>query len=224
MNVRELTEKQQAVLDFIRRHLEEYDSWPKYRHYADEFGFRSPNSVFQNLKALEQKGYIVRDGAGYRLCREIKRTSGIPVVGEITAGCLQEAVEAELGSITLDMLFPKLDRIYALRVNGNSMRGTGINSGDYVLLMDDDIPNGGIGAVLYNGETSLKRIFWDVRGLRLEPTNKEYEEIIIEPEVFEEVRVLGRYVGHLNRSGLFKAPSTLPPVASSNPGWYTSRN
>ena len=224
MLVRKLTEKQQAVLDFIRRHVEENGTWPKYRHYADEFGFRSPNSVFQNLKALEQKGYIVRDESGYRLCREIKKTAGIPIVGEITAGCLQEAVEAELGSITLEMLFPKLDRIYALRVNGQSMRGTGINSGDYVLLMDDDIPNGGIGAVLYNGETSLKRIFWDVRGLRLEPTNSEYDATIIEPEVFEEVRVLGRYVGHLNRSGLFKAPSTLPPVARSTPVWYTTRN
>lgn len=224
MQLRELTQKQQAVLDFIRRHVDEHDSWPKYRHFRDEFGFRSPNSVFQNLKALEQKRYIIRDGGGYRLSKPIEQTSGIPVVGEITAGCLQEAVEAELGSITLEMVFPNLDRIYALRVNGNSMRGTGINSGDYVLLMDDDIPNGGIGAVLYDGETSLKRIFWDVRGLRLEPTNKDYEPVIIEPEIFEEVRILGRYVGHLNRSGLFKAPSTLPPVASSNPVWYTSRN
>ena len=222
MHLPTLTTKQQAFLDFIKRHVNEYGTWPKYRHYAEEFGFRSSNSVFQNLKALEQKRYIVRDGGRYRFCQESE--PGIPVVGEIKAGCLHEAVEAELGSITLEMLVPNLDRVYALRVNGHSMRGTGISSGDYVLLMDDDIPNGGIGAVLYNGETSLKRIFWDVKGLRLEPTNSEYDTIYIEPEIFEEVRVLGRYVGHINRSGLFKAPSTLPPVARSKPVWNTSQN
>jgi repressor LexA len=84
------------------------------------------------------------------------------------------------------------------------MVGADINDGDYVLLMDDDIPNGGIGAVLYDGETSLKRVFYDEFGLRLEPANSEYDDIHIRPDVFEEVRVLGRYVGHVNRTGIFR--------------------
>src|SRR5690625_6371398 len=75
------------------------------------------------------------------------------------------------------------------------MVGAGIEDGDYVLLMDDDIPDGGIGAVLYDGETSLKRIFYDKNGLRLEPANDEYSDIYIRPDVFEEVRILGRYAG-----------------------------
>jgi repressor LexA len=58
--------------------------------------------------------------------------------------------------------------------------------------------------VLYDGETSLKRIYTDEKGLRLEPANPEYEDILIEPDVFEEVRVLGRYVGHVNKNGIFK--------------------
>ena len=70
--------------------------------------------------------------------------------------------------------------------------------------MDDDIPNGGIGAILYDGETSLKKGFYDQNGLRLEPANEEYEYILIRPDVFEEVRVLGRYVGHVNQSGIHR--------------------
>ena len=116
-------------------------------------------------------------------------------------------MESNLGSITLETLFPNLDRIFAIRVAGNSMIGADINDGDYVLLIDDDIPNGGIGAVLYDGETSLKRIFSTERGLRLEPANEEYPDIQIEPGVFEEVRLLGRYVGHMNTSGVYKAAS-----------------
>jgi repressor LexA len=73
--------------------------------------------------------------------------------------------------------------------------------------MDDDIPNGGIGAVLYDGETSLKRIFYDEMGLRLEPANEAYSNIHIRPDVFEEIRVIGRYVGHVTSQGIFKRTS-----------------
>ncbi len=88
-----------------------------------------------------------------------------------------------------------------------SMKNAGIYDGDFVILMDSDIKDGDIGAVLYNGETSLKRIYYDDNGLRLEPANDEYDDIIIEPDIFEDVRVIGKYVGHVNRTGIYRGPS-----------------
>ncbi len=205
-----LTAKQHEFLQFIIRHIREMGVWPTYREIADHFGYRSPNSVTQNLKALCKKGHLTRDAQGFHLAdRSMLETDepGIPVRGVITAGTLQEAVEADLGTITLETLFPHLDRLFAIRVAGQSMQGADIHDGDYVLLIDDDIPEGGIGAVLYNGETSLKRVYHDAGGLRLEPANDAYEAIRITPDVFEEVRILGRYVGHLNARGLFKRPA-----------------
>lgn len=205
MSRRKLTAKQHAFLEYIKRYVREKGIWPTYREIIDEFGYRSPNSVTQNLQALYKKNYLRRDLDGYQLLpQDDETTSGIPIRGIIAAGHLQEAVESDLGTITLETLFPNLDRIFAIRVSGQSMIGADIHDGDYVLLIDDDIPNGGIGAVLCDGETSLKRIFTDENGLRLEPANPEYEDIYIDPDVFEEVRVLGRYVGHVNRNGIFK--------------------
>lgn len=207
---RDLTDKQEAFLDYIRSYADEEGVWPTYREISDHFGFRSPNSVTQNLQSLHKKGYLEKDGDGFYFpehANDYAEPAGIPIKGIITAGKLQEAVEEHLGTITLDMLFPNLDRIFAIRVAGNSMIGADINDGDYVLLMDDDIPNGGIGAILYDGETSLKRVYYDKYGLRLEPANEEYDDIEIRPDVFEEVRVLGRYVGHVNRNGIFSRTS-----------------
>ncbi len=210
MDNNQLTRKQKQFFDYIVSYKQEYGIWPTYREIADEFGFKSPNSVTQNLQALLRKGYLMKsDEDEYDLAPEHDTpfdapAAGIPVRGLIAAGSLQEAVEANLGAITLEYLFPNLDRIYALRVSGSSMKDANINDGDFVLLMDDDIKNGDIGAVLYNGETSLKQIFYDKNGLQLKPANKEYKDITIEPDVFEEVRVLGKYVGHVNRSGIFK--------------------
>lgn len=206
MSRKKLTAKQHAFYKYVKEFVWENGVWPTYRELVDHFDYRSPNSVTQNLQALEKKGYLQRDHEGYHLVEKKPASpdAGIPVRGIITAGQLQEAVEANLGTITLEMLFPNLDRIFAIRVSGQSMQGADIMDGDYVLLIDDDIPNGGIGAVLYNGETSLKRIFHDANGLRLEPANEEYPNIYITPDVFEEVRILGRYVGHVNNNGIFK--------------------
>jgi repressor LexA len=203
MSRKKLTAKQHAFLQYIVEALHESGVWPTYRELVDHFDFRSPNSVTQNLQALHRKGYLRRDDSGYHLVLPEQKVPGIPVKGIITAGRLQEAVEADLGTITLETLFPDIDRLYAIRVAGDSMVGAGIEDGDYVLLMDDDIPNGGIGAVLYNGETSLKRVYYDTNGLRLEPANSQYSDIYIRPDVFEEVRILGRYAGHVNRTGIF---------------------
>ena len=207
---RRLTQKQRAFHDYLKRYHRTTGGWPTYRELIDEFDYRSPNSVTQNLEALTKKGYLERDDEGYRFPEpedEGAGVRGIPIRGIITAGTLQEAVDAHLGTISLDTLFPSIDRIYAIRVSGTSMIGADINDGDYVLLMDDDIPNGGIGAILYNGETSLKRVYYDEQGLRLEPANPEYDAIEIRPDVFEEVRVLGRYVGHVNKTGIYKRPA-----------------
>ncbi len=204
MSRRKLTAKQYAFLEYVKQFVREQSIWPTYREIIDEFGYRSPNSVTQNLQALHKKNFLRRDQDGYHLVPQDDEIRGIPIRGLISAGQLQEAIEANLGTITLETLFPNLDRIFAIRVAGQSMKGADIHDGDYVLLIDDDIPNGGIGAVLYNGETSLKRIYTDENGLRLEPANPEYDDIYIEPDVFEEVRVLGRYVGHVNKNGIYK--------------------
>ncbi|TVQ66037.1 MAG: repressor LexA [Balneolaceae bacterium] len=212
MDNAQLTRKQKEFLDYILEYKEENDIWPTYREIAEAFNYKSPNSVTQNIQALLKKDVLIRTQEDeydihpdYDKNFGIRKSTGIPVRGLIAAGYLQEAVEADLGKITLETLFPHLDSMFALRVSGMSMKDAGIYDGDFVLLMDGDIRDGDIGAVLYNGETSLKRIYKDKNGLRLEPANDEYSDIIIEPDIFEEVRVIGKYIGHVNRSGIHKA-------------------
>lgn len=213
-----LTRKQQEFFNFILEYKKEYEVWPTYREIAEHFNYRSPNSVTQNIQALLKKGYLIKTSEEEYDLPPTKKNylfdddtqPGIPVRGLIAAGFLQEAVEANLGSITLETLFPNLDQLFALRVTGFSMKDVGIYDGDFVLLMDTDVKNGDIGAVLYNGETTLKKIYWDENGLRLEAANAQYEDIFIEPDIFEEVKIIGKYIGHVNRNGFQQA---VPKVA-----------
>ncbi len=210
-----LTRKQQEFFSFIVDYKKEYDVWPTYREIAEHFGYRSPNSVTQNIQALLKKGFLVKkNDEEYDLPSDKKsmlgddiEEEGIPIRGLIAAGYLQEAVEADLGSITLSTLFPNLDKLFALRVSGFSMKNANIYDGDFVLLMDTKLQNGEIGAVLYNGETTLKKVFWDDNGLRLEAANEDYDDITVSPDVFEEVKIIGKYIGHVNRQGFQRAAS-----------------
>ena len=51
----QLTSKQKKFLDYIITYRDENEIWPTYREIADRFGFKSPNSVTQNLQSLLKK-------------------------------------------------------------------------------------------------------------------------------------------------------------------------
>lgn len=55
-----LPPKQQAVLDFIRKELEDQGRAPTVREIARKFGWRSPHCVTCHLAAIEKKGFIRR--------------------------------------------------------------------------------------------------------------------------------------------------------------------
>ena len=53
-----LTAKQGAVLDYIRACVSEYGAPPTRIEISDRFGYASPNSAEEHLRALERKGAI----------------------------------------------------------------------------------------------------------------------------------------------------------------------
>lgn len=209
-----LTPKQkdfyESLVSFFRKHLR----LPSHREAAEINGFKSPNSSVQYHRALVEKGYLKKDGPeNYIFSSPVdvwpgnsRGNASIPILGEITAGSMQEAIESDLGELTFQNLFPNADNVFALRVKGMSMKDLDITDGDFVLLSKTELRDGDVGAVLYDGETTLKKIHRENGRIRLEPANPSYEEIIIEPGESEEVRILGKYVGHMNDEGIFKSP------------------
>lgn len=77
-----LTEKQQAVLDFICTHVAEHSFPPTRMEISAHFGFASPNAADCYLKELVKKGYItIRRGTsrGMKVIRQGNiKPRGIP--------------------------------------------------------------------------------------------------------------------------------------------------
>ncbi len=209
-----LTAKQQQfyenLLKFFRNHLR----MPTHREAADFSNLKSANSSVQYHRALADEGLLNKDQNRNYLFSSASDVwpgsnntgSTIPILGEITAGRMQEAVEANLGELSFDYLFPNAENVFALRVKGMSMKELDITNGDFVLLSKTELCNREVGAVLYDGETTLKKIHKEQNRLRLKPANTDFDDIVIEPGENEQVRILGKYIGHVNKQGLFKSP------------------
>lgn len=205
-----LTARQRAVLDFIRAETVRRGFPPTIREIGAHFGLNSTGSVRDHLRALERKGHIARRS---HLSRGIAlrggpsgarrpappRPRGIPLVGEIAAGSPQLAIENPEDVLGLTPELFGGGELFALRVEGESMREAGILDGDIVVVRRQaTAENGEVVAALIGEEATVKRFFRRGRRVELRPENPAMEPIRLEPGQAE-VMVLGKVVGVLRR-------------------------
>ncbi|HMB93159.1 MAG TPA: hypothetical protein VKP65_20070 [Rhodothermales bacterium] len=62
-----LTRKQRAFYKYLQDFYAEHGRMPPYAVMEAAFDYPSPNSVTQNLQALEKKGWLVKLERGYAL-------------------------------------------------------------------------------------------------------------------------------------------------------------
>ena len=80
----ELTDRQDAIYQWIRASVFRDCYSPTVREIAEEFGITSPNGVVCTLKALEKKGMITRESKvsrGIRLVGGLKGKGRCPLCG-----------------------------------------------------------------------------------------------------------------------------------------------
>lgn len=66
-----LTDRQQAILDFIRKSIRDRGYPPTLREIGAQMGIRSTNGVSDHLRALERKGYLRREDMKSRALRPV---------------------------------------------------------------------------------------------------------------------------------------------------------
>ena len=199
MSIDLLTRRQKEVLDFIRDKIQNRGYGPTVREIGENFDISSPNGVMCHLKALEKKGLITREP---NMSRAIQLTEaalgdrGMPLVGQIAAGGLAEAIEqAERFEFT-DWFHQK--NLFALKVKGDSMIDEQIRDGDLVVVEDRQTAHNGemVIALLEGAEVTLKKFYRENGHIRLQPANDAVAPIIVRAD---KVQVQGVVVGVIRR-------------------------
>lgn len=201
-----LTQRQELLLSIITKQIQSEGRSPSIPELMGIMQVSSPNGIAKHLHALEIKGYITRDkGArGIRLTRQSNLpianpeagVSYVPLVGDIAAGSpilAQENIE-EIFAVPESMTNSSGETFF-LRVKGESMIEEGILPGDLVMIKKcDSVSNGELAAVLVDDEATVKRFYKEANRIVLQPSNKDYEPIIIEAGA-EQCSIIGKVIG-----------------------------
>ena len=197
-----LSAKQQAIVRFIRRFIEEKDYPPSIRDIQIACSISSTSVVDYNLKALERLGYIRRDREVSRAIELLDRGTRrarlriVPVIGAIAAGqpipvpapdTWSQAEYEDSIEVTEEMTGGK-DAVFALRVKGTSMIDALVNDGDLVLMEATNAADSGDMVAVWlkeEQETTLKKIYFEGDRVRLQPANLTMKPIYTRTENVE---------------------------------------
>ncbi len=204
-----LTDRQQAILDFIREFAVKTKYPPTIREIGKSVGISSTSVVNYNLNVLEKQGLIARDktiSRGIKLLGELPETPPvetmrIPVLGRIAAGEPMPVPGSDFAilgdeviELTRDLLPGDDKNVLALQVRGNSMVDAMIGDGDIVVMQQrQKADNGDLVAVWLKDreETTLKRFYLEKGKVRLQPANPTMQPIFADPK---NVEVQGKVV------------------------------
>ena len=177
-----LTKKKKQILDYIKRYIKKHDYSPSLEEVAKHFKL-AVSTIHQHIDELKRDGYLDKLDNQPRTIQisENKKSRDlveIPLLGLIAAGQPIEAIE-NTERISMASAFGSDEETFALKVQGDSMTGDGINDGDYVICKKaQDAANGKIVAAMVDGENAtVKRFFKEQNRIRLEPSNPAYKPI-----------------------------------------------
>lgn len=198
-----LSNRQQAIIDFIRREVKDKGYPPSVREIGEAVGLASSSTVHGHLARLEKKGLIRRDptkpraiellGDGDRYQEDFDiSVVRVPVLGKVTAGQPITAVEQVEEYFPLPENLVSSDNVFMLRVSGDSMIEAGILDGDYVIVRQQNVATNGdiVVAMTEEDEATVKRFFKEKNHFRLQPENSSLEPIIL-----QSVSILGKVIG-----------------------------
>lgn len=198
----DLTERQKAILSYIKNEIKKKGYPPAVREIGDAVGLSSSSTVHSHLNQLENKGYIRRDPTKPRAIEIMdnqhlpnREMVHVPLVGRVTAGAPILAVENIEDTFPLPLEFVNSDEAFMLKIQGDSMINAGIFNGDMVVVRKQNAArDGDIIVALLDDEATVKRFYKGFNHIRLQPENDAYEPIIT-----RDVQVLGKVVALLRR-------------------------
>jgi len=190
------TSRQTEVLDFLKSFLSGHKYPPTIREIASHFSI-SVKGAYDHVKALEKKGMIACDNNRSRAIEIIETPADtddnlvqVPLLGHVAAGMPLFAEENFEGNIPMSALLVGHGKVFALRVEGESMIGAGIMDGDIAVFTQQiQVENGQIVVAMVDEAVTLKRFYKEKNRVRLQAENPAYP-----PMYTADVRILGRLV------------------------------
>ncbi|MEY8352636.1 transcriptional repressor LexA [Lachnospiraceae bacterium 54-53] len=199
MKVRNLSNQQQRILDYIKQIILDRGYPPTVREIGKAVGLSSSSSVQSQINKLKDKGYLRNSKDSPRTIEVvdfvdpslIEQVIKVPLLGTVAAGqplYAEQNIESYY-PIPASVLNNK--ETFMLNVHGDSMINANILNGDKIIVnVESTAENGDIVVALIEDSATVKRFYKEGWYYRLQPENDTMEPIIV-----EQVRILGKVIG-----------------------------
>lgn len=184
--MKQITERQQEVLNFISSFTKENNYPPTVREIGEHFSI-SLRAVQDHIAALQKKGYLSQTQKRARSLNVISGgtlekspfVSKVPLLGTVAAGKPLLSEENLDGYVNLTEPFVRPGKSYfALRVRGQSMIEAGILEGDLAVVEQAQTAvDGQIVVAVIDNAITLKRFYKEADRIRLQPENAAFQPI-----------------------------------------------
>ena len=195
-----LTQRQREFFDYLQSRMEAGQDAPSLRAAAEDLGV-SHTAVAGLLQTLQDKGWLRREGRYSRSLVLLDPGTpdpggvrAVPIIGRVAAGLPLYAQQEWAGSVLVDNTVFRGDNLFALRVQGDSMRDAGILEGDLAICEPRQFAtNGEIVVALIGGEeATVKRFFYRGDHIELRPENDRHP---VQTYTLGEVLIQGKVIG-----------------------------
>lgn len=206
-----LTPKQKKTLEIIYKYTQDTGLQPSLANLREELKVTSNQSVLNFLKALEQGGYIKKQGGEARSIsilplgfKVLNKQLLVPLVGQSSAGAFVESY-ADAFSEWIPLPSKLLENeavkqakedVFVIKVHGDSMVNANIFDNNVLLIQKtNQFRSGDIVVVRSDDGTTVKRFVAESDGRAyLKPENPAYKII----PIFEDMVFEGKVIANLS--------------------------
>ncbi len=207
VDLESLSPRQREIYTYIVNEIDKKGYPPSVREIGRAVGLKSPASVHNHLKTLEELEFIRRDPSKPRAIEILDKSNKedefdnkykkemiqVPIVGRVTAGVpiLAEENIEDYFPIPTSFIKVKGKQLFMLEIDGESMVNAGIDDGDYVIAQQQKTANNGeIVIALIDNRATVKRFYKKSDYVELRPENPDYDPILV-----KNVKLMGKVVG-----------------------------
>ncbi len=192
-----LTKRQKQVLDFIKSFTDKKGYAPTLEEVKKHLRLSSISTAHFHVSKLQKLGYLKKQENRPRAMGvyDTEPMINIPLLGTIAAGQPIEAIENRETVKVPKSQLSKSGEHFALKVSGDSMINEGISDGDTVVIRKQPTAENGetVVALINDNEVTLKKIYREKNGFRLQPANPKLKpiftkELMIQGKVITVIR------------------------------------
>src|SRR3989442_12170337 len=183
------TQRQKEILDYITRFSERNRYEPSYAQIARHFGVKSRATIAKHIAALERRGLLTRthEDGSFALSVKVDDPDAlcqVKLLGRIAAGTPLDVVESDETLSVPRFLLGRVkpERVYALRVKGDSMIDEHICDGDIALIENRTEARDGeivVALLIDENQATLKKLYRRGNNVELHPANSQLQPLTL---------------------------------------------